>query len=444
MWNYRRRLIMELGGKTMRKFFLLIFIIFLLSAAFTILAKDHLIYVIDISGDIDMGLAHYVERTIKEAGDAGADAIILEINTFGGRVDAATKIRDAVYDSRVQVISFVIDRAWSAGALIALSAPHIAMTPGSSIGAAEPRPADAKTVSALSGEFRALAEKYKRDTEIAAAMVDSSIEIPELNKKRGDILTLTAQQAKDVGYADVIVPGRQELLAHYNFSRNSKIVTKEITTGEQLARFVTSPGVSSILLSIGFLGILIELLTMHGIAGAVGVISLALFFGGHIVAGFSNWVVAVIFAVGVLLILFELHILPGHGISGILGALGIFYSIYAAIGGGYDALKQIAIALTGAVILFLIALRFLPKSEFWHRLTLHTAQKSELGYVSAEEHKELEGSTGITVSELKPGGIILINDKRYDVISEGSFIPPNTKVTVVKIEGSKIVVRKSE
>lgn len=428
----------------MKNFFLLICIILLLLSAFTSFAKNHLVYVIDISGDIDMGLAHYVERTIREAGDAGADAVILQINTFGGRVDAATKIRDAVYNSKVQVISFVIDRAWSAGALIALSASHIAMTPGSSIGAAEPRPADSKTISALSGEFRGAAEKYKRDPEIAAAMVDSSIEIPKLNKKKGDILTLTAQQAKEAGYTDVIVEGVPELLAHYNFSENSKIVTKEITTGEQMARFATSPGISSILLSIGFLGILIELITMHGIAGAVGIISLALFFGGHIVAGFSNWLVAVIFAIGVLLILFELHILPGHGISGILGSLGIFYSIYAAIGGGYDALKQIVIALTGAVILFLIALKFIPKSEFWHRLTLHTAQKSELGYVSSDEHKELEGATGVTVSELKPGGIILMNEKRYDVISEGSFIPPDTKVTVVKIEGSKIVVRKSE
>jgi len=131
------------------------------------------VIVIPIVGTIDEGLAAFVERSVEQARRDGADAILIEINTFGGRVDSATSIRDALLRAGRPVMAFVRERAWSAGALITLAAEKIAMAPGASIGAAEPQPAEEKTISALRAEFEATAERHGRDPRVAAAMVDN-------------------------------------------------------------------------------------------------------------------------------------------------------------------------------------------------------------------------------------------------------------------------------
>jgi len=95
------------------------------------------------------------------------------------------------------------------------------------------------------------------------------------------------------------------------------------TFAEQVARFATNPEVSGLLLTIGFLGLLIELQTLHLVAGAVGATALALFFGTHVYAGFSNGLVVGLAVLGLVLILFELHVLPGHGIAGTLGTIAL-------------------------------------------------------------------------------------------------------------------------
>src|SRR5690606_37471910 len=149
------------------------------------------VYVVPIEGTIDEGLAVFVRRALGEAREAGAVAVLVEINTFGGRVDSATDIKDGLAAMEVPVIAFVTQRAWSAGALIALGARYLAMAPGTSIGAAEPRPADAKVISALRKEFEAAAEHWGRDPRIAAAMVDANVVIEGLTEK-DEILTLSA------------------------------------------------------------------------------------------------------------------------------------------------------------------------------------------------------------------------------------------------------------
>src|SRR5436309_109337 len=86
------------------------------------------VYRVKVEGPIELGLAHYVARAVHEANERHAKAILIEINTFGGRVDAATQIRDSIYESKIPVVAYVNTRAWSAGALIALSCPSIVMT----------------------------------------------------------------------------------------------------------------------------------------------------------------------------------------------------------------------------------------------------------------------------------------------------------------------------
>src|SRR5690606_24254452 len=135
------------------------------------------VWEIPVSGTIDLGLAAFVRRSVADALESGAAAIVVRINTFGGRVDAAAEIRDALIGSNIYTAALIVERAWSAGALIALAADAIWMAPGASLGAAEPRPADEKTISALRAEFEAMAERTGRDPRIAAAMVDANVAV---------------------------------------------------------------------------------------------------------------------------------------------------------------------------------------------------------------------------------------------------------------------------
>jgi membrane-bound serine protease (ClpP class) len=170
------------------------------------------VYVVPITGMIDLGLAPFVDRMLAEAPGTAATAVILEINTFGGRVDAAVLIRDALLRARVRTVAFVNKRAISAGALIILAAETIVMADGGTIGAAMPvemgspggaaQPVAEKTVSYMRKEFRATAESRKRPPLLAEAMVDADVEIPGVIEK-GKLLTLTTEEALQHRLADV-------------------------------------------------------------------------------------------------------------------------------------------------------------------------------------------------------------------------------------------------
>src|SRR5579872_5512834 len=274
-------------------------------------AQSPLVVVIPIDDTIDAGLAHRVQRQVKEAEAAGAHAILLTLKTNGGAVDDANDIRDALSDSGLLTIAYVRERAWSAGALIALSCDKIYMAPGSSIGAAEPIPTTAKTISAIHAEFVSLAEAHHRNPEIAAAMTDPNVVVPGL-KRKGEILSLSPEQAMRLHFIDGIASSEIAALQQAGY-KDSRLAVSSQTIGEKIAQFAADPIVSGLLLTIGFLGLLIEMQTLHAIAGIIGVAALALFFGAHIVAGFSNWTVLAIFALGVLALLSNCTCCPATG-----------------------------------------------------------------------------------------------------------------------------------
>jgi len=166
------------------------------------------IMVVPITGEIQLGRSPFVERTTREANEGNYDLIIYEINTFGGRLDAAVIIRDTIINSRVPTICFINKRAISAGVLISLAANKIYMHPNSTMGAAEPvsvgiglgsqQETSEKVISYWRTELRATAEKNNRDGKIAEAFADKSIEIEDLTEE-GKLLTLSTSQAIELG-----------------------------------------------------------------------------------------------------------------------------------------------------------------------------------------------------------------------------------------------------
>lgn len=400
------------------------------------------VYLIDISGTIDEGLAVYVRRAVEAAERDGAAAILLEINTFGGRVDSATDIRDALLRTSVPVIAYVPDRAWSAGALIALAADEIAMAPGASIGAAEPRPAEEKTISALRSEFEATAQAHGRDPLVAAAMVDDRVAIEGL-VAAGEILTLTARQAEEIGFIDLVAGSRGEVLAHFDLA-GANLRETEPNWAERVARFLSDPTVSSLLLTLGFLGLLTEITTPGwGVPGTAALIALALFFGARLVTGLAGLEVVLIFLLGLGLLLLELLVIPGFGVTGILGIIAVLVSLFMSFPDIPSALAAIGAAAALTVIGAIFILRRMPESRLWKKLSLET----RLEHPGFEEDDPDDpvikvGATGEALSPLRPSGTVQVGEFRIDAVSDGAFIPAGAKVEIVRVVGNRVTVRR--
>ncbi|HZK11730.1 MAG TPA: NfeD family protein [Atribacterota bacterium] len=419
---------------------IIIFVFYSLISINSFANEKDIVYLISIKGTIDLGLSSYVNRALEEAVSNKADAIILEIDTFGGRVDAATKIRDKVMDLTIPSVAYVKNRAWSAGALIALSAEHILMDRSASIGAAEPRPADDKNISALKAEFTSTALSRGRSEEIAAAMVDKDIEIVDIIEK-DKILTLNSAQAIKLNFIDGNASNIEEVLNFLKL-KNDKIVYIYPNWAENVSRFVTNPVVSPLLLSIGFLGLIVEFLTLGwGIAGSIGIISLSLFFGGHIIGGLAGLETIVLFIIGLLLILVEIFIIPGFGLVGIGGIAAILASIFLTFGNIIQATYSILIALSISVIGIFLLIKYIPSTRTWRKFVLSTEQKKELGYtVGTRDLKRLIGKEGIVITPLRPSGIAEVSGRKLDVITQGEYIISNSKIKIISVEGNKIVV----
>ncbi|MHB1418929.1 MAG: NfeD family protein [Bacillota bacterium] len=404
-----------------------------------------LVYIVPVKGTIDRGLANFIQRAYADAEQHMARMIILEIDTPGGAIDAAQQIRDVVEGSSITTTSYVTGGAISAGALIALASKGLVMAPGTTIGDAEPRvggeQADEKIVSYWTAQLAAAAEKNGRDPDIAAAMADRDLEIPGV-VARGKLLTLTDRKAVQLGMADAVLEDRAQVLKYYNL-QNSQVVEQKPSAAEKLGRWVTNPLVSPILLTLGIAGLVLEVLTVgFGIAGVLGLTFLALFFGGHMLAGVSGWESIVLFLTGLILLALEIFIIPGFGVTGILGIAALVGGIVLASISVGQAIISLVLAMLGTSALVVLTLKYLPTRKLWQRLVLSHQQLSGSGYVAPEQRPQsLLGATGRTITPLRPAGAAEIGGERVDVITSGEFIPAGTRVKVSKVEGARIVVR---
>jgi len=417
-----------------------------------------IVYRVPIEGIIDLGLAPFVERSLIEATAAGAAAVILEIDTFGGRVDAAVQIRDALLNAKVPTVAFVNKRAISAGALIGLAAETLVMASGSTIGAAAPvemgvpgtdaKPADEKTVSYLRKEFRATAEYRKRPLLLAEAMVDADVEVPGV-VEAGKLLTLTTEEALANMFVDYRADTLTDLLSQLGLEE-AELRQSAPHWAEQLVRFLTHPVLSSLLISVGMLGILLEMRTPGlGIAGGLGLASLALFFWGHWLVQLAGWEEMLLALAGLALLIAEVFIIPGFGIAGALGITALLSALVLSMTGAGDSAAVIVGTVWRVVIALLVALaagiallRFLPRLPFARRLVL----TSDLGSGPAHGSAPLTdqrwlGKRGRARSVLRPAGIADFDNERVDVVSDGSLIEPGTLIEVTHVDGNRIVVR---
>lgn len=438
--------------------------------------KQNTVYVIPVKGMIEPALVYVMRRGVQEAERQNAAAVILEMDTLGGRLDAATDIVRLMQSVRVPTYTFVEKNAISAGAIIALSTKKIYMAPGSVIGDAMPimmtptggaqempEAIEEKTVSAVSALIRAAAQESGHDPQLAEAMVRREIEYKigdEVISKEGQLLTLTNVEAeREVGEAGE----RRHLISEGTLAdipalldtvglTNSKIITLEVTSVERLARMIAAA--SSLLLMAGLLGIYIEFKTPgFGLPGILGIAAIALFFWGHHIAGLAGMENVALFLLGLIFIGIEVFVLPGHAIPGVVGITLVLYSLLSAMvervpGSAWklemDMIQMPLLKLAAGIVLAAIAgafvVRSLPRSRAGHWLVLDRATTVNEGYTGATAETSFLGQRGTTATQLRPSGGALFGDKRVDVITSGEFIDANTPIRVTSVSGNRIVV----
>jgi membrane-bound serine protease (ClpP class) len=413
------------------------------------------VYRIPVTGTIEMGLAPFVARALDEARSAGAEAAIIDLDTPGGRIDAAERIVDAIRGAEIPVYAFVNPRAFSAGAMIALATKGIYMAPAGVIGAATPvdgggTKGSEKIVSAMRAEFRALAEAGGLDPRIAEGMVDETLDIPGV-KPPGQLLTLSTSEALKVGFAKERVEGLEGMLSALGLEA-ATVVSFAPNWAELVVRFLTNPLVSPLLLSLGMLGLIFEIKTgAFGLGGLISLVSLGLFFGSSVILGLAGWEEVLLLGLGLISLGIEVFVLPGFGVAGFIGIGMIGASVLLALVGSgpgvADFLQAGAILAASLVVTFAVLfgwLRHLPSSQRWGGLFLKTSSDASAGFISAPTRTELVGREGRAMTDLRPAGTATFGEERLDVVTEGEFVQAGTRVTVLRSDGYRHVVREAK
>ena len=433
---------------------------------FSVLYSDT-VYRIPIEGTIDLGLPPFINRMLQEAKSMDAEVVVFDINTFGGRVDAATQIKDAILGVDIKTVAFVNRRAISAGALITLSCEQVYMAGGGLIGAATAvdmsgKKGSEKVISFMREEMASTAEKRGRNKDIARGMVDEELAFTHLvingdsvlvddieGQKEGKLISLTTDQAIKYGIADGSAETIDALLDSLGYSTAELIETSE-NWSEKIVRFLTDPVVASLLTTFGFLGILFELQSPGwGIPGFVGLACLILSLSASYIAELATMSDMLFVFAGLGLILLEMLVIPGFGIVGLGGIGFMLYGLYLLllpdVPVGEEIMEQamdgFIIGLIGAAIGLVLLIRLMMKTKFWDQLTSPDIQKKEDGYSNTQGWETLDGLTGVADTDLHPSGWVKVGEQRVFVVSEGGFIDQGKEITVLSVDGNRVLVR---
>lgn len=450
----------------MKKFHKPLFFLALFFCLFAANAQDT-IYQIDIDKEIGSTTWRYLRTGLHQARENGAKAVVLRLNTYGGTVVHADSMRTAILNCPLPVYAFVDNNAASAGALIAIACDSIYMRSSASMGAAtvvnETGAAmPDKYQSYMRATMRATAEAHGKDSTgnwrrnplIAEAMVDERIVVPHLCDS-GKVLTLTASEAIAQRYCEGTVESVDELITRQLHRNRYTLQQFEPSLFDEIAGFLTNPALQAILVTLIFGGIFMELKTPGvGLPAAVACTAAVLYFAPLYLDGLAaNWEI-LIFVVGVILLIFEIFVIPGFGIAGISGFTLIFAALVLALVGnvnfdfefvpGREIGRGLITVSAGFIIYFVLLLLFFKKLTSKGpigRLALNSAQDKDEGYIGVPpELQQYIGQTGEAATILRPSGKVVIDGTQFDAVALHGYIEQGATVRVVKYENAQLYV----
>jgi membrane-bound serine protease (ClpP class) len=432
------------------------------------------VIVVPLRGEVAPSLLAFLRRAVKEAESDEASAIIFDMNTYGGQLDTATDIVNALNQTKIPTYTFINTNAGSAGALIAIATQHIFMAPVSAIGAAAPilstgedLPATAKekTISYWSALIRGSATRNGHNPDIAEAFMNKDKEVKigdRVVHPKGAVLALNAQEATErINGKPLLAEGIADSIADLTKKAGLKgnVVKIEPTGFEQIAFWITT--LAPLLLLGGILGAYLEF-KIPGVtwAGIISAICFALFFLGHYLAGLAGWEVVALFILGLVLVLIEILFFAHSTI--VFGVVGVFLMLASLLWTMVDRypgqnffptgrmlampLLNMFIAIIGSFIVIALLARYLPRTSLYRRFALMDSNPPGPSLAGAPRQFATAltltpGTQGTAITVLRPSGKACFADHVVDVVTEGEFIAPQTPVTIIQTDGMRVVVK---
>jgi membrane-bound serine protease (ClpP class) len=468
--------------------------------------------VIVCKGLIDDGLYKSIRRRTEIALNEGAKYLIYEIGTYGGLLqsgDDISKYFILEVAKKAHTVAFITTEAISAGAMISVSCQDIVMLENTTIGDCAPIQLGSK----LEGVEREKAESFTRATfnraaeangypaALLKAMVTMQTEVyrvknlqtggdeffegdklpkdsneydmghKELIVGKDELLTLTAAKAFEYGLARAEVKdlaGVLDFLAKRDgviFAGQPKVF--ETNWSEEMVRWLNSPAVMGILIMLALLGVYIEFSAPGvGLPGLVAVICLAVIIGSKYLVGLANWVEIAVFIAGVLLLMIEIFLIPGFGITGFLGIMCIIVGLFGMLVRNppdklpwpetqldwtifTNGVLGLSLGFLGFIVLAWLLTKHLPKLQFFSGLILVPSipkqwGETQISMTTSSESKTAgikAGDRGVVISTLRPTGKVRFGDAIVDVVAQAEFLDKDTSVEIIEIRGNKVVVK---
>ena len=422
-----------------------------------LLYSSPLIYKVDIKKEIGSTTWIYLQKALHEAQVLEAEQVLIHLNTFGGGVAEADSMRTAILYSPIPVSVFIDNDAASAGALISIACKKIYMRNGACIGAAtvvngEGEPLPDKFQSYMRGMMRATCEAHGKDSSgnwvrnpsIAQAMVLDSI--------TGKVLTLTANEAVEQGFCDGTASSVDDVITHYMGYSDYELKSFEPSFWDNLKGFLSSPYLQAVLIMIIIGGIYFELQSPGiGVPLLAAGVAAVLYFAPLYIDGLALYWEIIIFAIGILLIILEIFVIPGFGIMGILGIVfligGLMLSLLNNTGFNFTFITGnevllsflvVSLGILGAGVLMLYLSSKIGRKGIFNRLALNADQEGFQG--TPDEPAKAVGMTGITLTDLRPSGKVEVEGEQYDAVSERVFVEKGKKVKVLRYSIGQLYV----
>jgi len=407
------------------------------------------VYVLTIDSEIHAKSARTLEKALEEAEQIKAGVFLMRLNTFGGALDAADRMRTALLEAPFTTVSFIDHQAASAGALISLACDSIYMSPGSTVGSAtvvnqsgEPMPE--KYQSYMRSLMRATAEETGRDPVLAEQMVNGE-----------KIVSLTTQEAMQIGFSQGQAENISQVVDLMGYAHCEIHEYKE-TWLDKVIGFFLLPLVQALLLMGIIGGVFFELKTPGvGFPLGLAVVCAIFYFSPLFLEGMVQYWEAIVLILGVILLFLEIFITPGFGVLGILGIVAVGVGLTFSMIDNWvfefegpfpwkSLLTPVAVvSLSGlaAMSTLLFSIHMLFPTRAFNHIALRKNLKTDEGFVGVPVLEGIQiGQEGVAFTDLRPAGKVTINGKWVEARASFGYITKNTKVKVVRIEGGVIFV----
>ncbi|WDP93284.1 MAG: serine protease [Desulfobacter sp.] len=484
---------------SIKKILVLICLAFFLSGFFSGPAaappSPHL-YIIPVSGTVEPGMAAYIRRALKSVEEDKTAVLVFKLDTFGGRVDAAFEIVEALSGvPKERTVAYVEKKAISAGALIALSAGTLIMKENTLIGDCAPiiqtgdghKEAGEKTQTVLRAQFRTLAKRNGYPEVLAEAMVTKSMEVYRVDLagetrymdktaygdltdaekksvtrkktivKAGELLTMDDKEALTLGFSRQSVQNIDEAMDFLGYGAYGKTEVAE-TWSEDLVRAMQP--FLPILMIIGIGALYTEIKAPgFGLPGIIGILCLGMVFFNQYMAGLADYTELLIFLIGFLLLGVEVFVLPGFGIAGITAILVIAVGLVLSFQGfvlpdptlpweGRLMVKNVGLVMGAALAALAVSFSMI---RYVLPLLSAVVKGPYLDATLQDSHADSKaiagispGNTGVALTQLRPSGKIRIRDgeaeRKVDAITRGDFIDPGAHVRVAEVSRNQVIV----